>query len=140
MVDRTIALLRKAMPSAINGLVSVEGLNVIKVSVALASIDRLGLALGRVAAAAGALGIKLVRGEKPAIFQCDGETIGFSISEGVRREKHVPTEKSSPSRRRPKSVESETGTPWQLACRSQLVVIARTRMGLSSDRPVGVRA
>jgi len=34
-----------------------------------------------------------VRGEKSASFQCEGETIGFSISEGVRREKHVPTEK-----------------------------------------------
>ncbi len=54
---------------------------------------RLELALGRVAAAAEALGIKLVRGEKSASFQCEGETIGFSISEGVRREKHVPTDK-----------------------------------------------
>jgi hypothetical protein len=35
----------------------------------------------------------LVRGEKSATFQCDGATIGFSISEGVRRERHVPTEK-----------------------------------------------
>ncbi len=93
IVDRTIAQLRKAKPSSINGLVTVEGLNVIKASVAPASIDRLELALGRIAAAAEALGIKLVRGEKSATFQCDGETIGFSISEGVRREKHVPTEK-----------------------------------------------
>jgi len=68
-------------------------LNVITVSVAPASIDRLELALSRIAAAAEALGIKLVRGEKAANFQGDGETIGFSISEGVRREKHVPTEK-----------------------------------------------
>jgi len=93
IVDRTIAQLRKAKPSSINGLVTVEGLNVIKVSVAPASIDRLELALGRIAAAAAAMGIKLVRGEKTAAFTCDGETIGFSISEGVRREKHVPTEK-----------------------------------------------
>jgi len=93
IVDRTIAQLHKAKPSAINGLVTVEGLNVIKASVAPASIDRLELALGRIAAAAEALGIKLVRGEKSASFQCEGETIGFSISEGVRREKHVPTEK-----------------------------------------------
>ncbi|WP_414899737.1 hypothetical protein ACMT1E_08865 [Sphingomonas flavalba] len=93
VVDRTIAQLRKATPSSINGLVTVEGLNVIKVSVAPASIDRLELALGRIVAAAEALGIKLVRGEKSASFQCEGETIGFSISEGVRREKQVPTEK-----------------------------------------------
>ena len=93
IVDRTIAQLRKAKPSATNGLVTVEGLNVIKVSVAPASIDRLEVALGRIAAAAEALGIKLARGEKTAAFICEGETIGFSISEGVRREKHVPTEK-----------------------------------------------
>lgn len=93
IVDRTIAQLRKAKPSSINGLVTVEGLNVIKASVAPASIDRLELALSRIAAAAEALGIKLVRGEKAASFQCEGETIGFSISESVRREKHVPTEK-----------------------------------------------
>ena len=93
IVDRTIAQLRKAKPSSINGLATVEGLNVIKVSVAPASIDRLELALGRIVATAEALGVKLVRGEKSANFQCDGETIDFSISEGVRREKHVPTEK-----------------------------------------------
>lgn len=93
IVDRTIAQLRKAKPSSINGLVTVEGLNVINASVAPASIDRLELALGRIVAAAEALGIKLARGEKSASFQCDGETIGFSLSEGVRREKHVPTEK-----------------------------------------------
>lgn len=93
IVDRTIAQLRKAKPSSINGLVAVEGLNIIKVSIAPASIDRLELALGRIAAAAEAMGIKLVRGEKTAAFTCDGETIGISITEGVRREKHVPTEK-----------------------------------------------
>lgn len=59
----------------------------------LASIDRLELALGRIAAAAEALGMKLVRSVKSASFHCDGETIGFSIREGVRREKHVPPEK-----------------------------------------------
>lgn len=93
IVDRTIAQLRKAKPSSINGLVTIEGLNVIKVSVAPASIDRLELALNRIVAAADALGIKLARGEKTAAFTCDGEVIGFSISEGVRREKHVLTEK-----------------------------------------------
>lgn len=93
IVDRTIAQLRKAKPSSINGVVTVEGLNVIKTSAAPASIDRLELALNRIVAAADALGIQLVRGEKTAVFTCDDETIGFSISEGVRREKHVLTEK-----------------------------------------------
>jgi len=93
IVERTIAQLRKAKPSSINGLVTVEALDVIKVSVAPASIDRLETALSRITTAAEALGIKLVRGEKSAAFQYDGETIAFSISETVRREKHVPTEK-----------------------------------------------
>lgn len=92
IVERTIAQLRKAKPSEINGLVTVEGMNVIKASVAPASIDRLALALNRIAAAGDALGIKLVRGEKIATFVCEEETISFAISEGVRREKHVPTE------------------------------------------------
>lgn len=95
IVDRTIAQLRKAKPSSNNGLVTVEGLNVIKVTVAPASIDRLELALSRIAVATEALGIRLARGEKTAVFTLDGETIGFSISEGVRREKHVPTEKEA---------------------------------------------
>jgi hypothetical protein len=93
IVDRTIAQLRKAKPSPINGIVMVEGLNIIKASVAPASIDRLELTLGRIAAATEAQGIELMRGEKTANFQYDGETISFSISEGVRREKHVATEK-----------------------------------------------
>lgn len=93
IIDRTITQLRKAKTSPIKGLVMVEGLNVIKASVTPASIERLELALGRIAASTEALGIKLVRGEKTANFEYDGETICFSISEGVRREKHVPTEK-----------------------------------------------
>lgn len=57
----------------------------IKVSVAPTSIDRLEVALSRIAAAVEALGIKLVLGEKSASFRCDGETIGLSISEGEIR-------------------------------------------------------
>lgn len=93
IVERTIAQLRKAKPSTTNGLVSVEGLNVIKVSVAPASLDRLTLALNRIAAVTEGLGIKLVRGKASVEFHCHGEAIAFSISETVRREKHVPTDK-----------------------------------------------
>ena len=39
IVDRTITQLRKAKPSSINGLVTVEGLNVVKANIAPASID-----------------------------------------------------------------------------------------------------
>lgn len=93
IVERTIVQLRKAKPSPTNGLVSIDGLNVVKAVVAPASIDRLQLALSRIVAAADALGIKLVRGEKGAAFLCDGEAIGFTISEGTRREPHVLTAK-----------------------------------------------
>jgi hypothetical protein len=93
IVDRTLAQLRKAKPSSVNGLVAAEGQNVIKANISPTSIDRLELALNRIAAAADALGIKLVRGEKSANFIFDGETIAFSVSEAVRREKHVLTEK-----------------------------------------------
>lgn len=93
IVERTIAQLRKAKPSPINGLISIDGLNVVKAVVAPVSIDRLQLALSRIVAAADALGIKLVKGEKGAAFLCDGETIGFTISEGTRREPHVLTAK-----------------------------------------------
>ena len=93
IVDRTIAQLRRAKPSTTNGLVSVESAGVVNVSVAPASIDRVELILLRVAAAAGTLGIELVRGDKSAAFICEGETIAFQITETVKREKHVPTEK-----------------------------------------------
>ena len=91
IVDRTIAQLRRAKPSPANGLTSIDALNVIKAVVAPASIDRLELALNRLVAATEALGIKLVKGEKGAVFSCEGEVIGFSVSEGTRREKHVLT-------------------------------------------------
>lgn len=91
IVDRTIAQLRRAKPSPANGLASIDGLNVIKAVVAPASIDRLELALNRLVAATEALGIKLVKGEKGAVFDCDGEAIDLSVSEGTRREKHVLT-------------------------------------------------
>lgn len=39
------------------------------------------------------LGIKFERGEEGAVFICEGETIGFSVSELTGRKKHVLTEK-----------------------------------------------
>ncbi|WP_188643276.1 hypothetical protein [Tsuneonella deserti] len=93
IVERTAAKLRKAKPNSVTGLVSVEGAGLIKATIAPASVDRFELALGRIVAAADALGIKLVRGDKGAAFECDDETMGFSVTEGTRREKHVPTEK-----------------------------------------------
>jgi hypothetical protein len=93
IVERTVAKLRKAKPDAITGLIAVEGAGLIKAQVAPFSIERLEVALNRIVAAGTALGIELTKSEKGAAFVCDGETIGFSVTESTRREKHVLTEK-----------------------------------------------
>lgn len=93
VVERTVAKLRKAKPSEINGLVSVGGAGLIKAEVAPTSIDRLEQALNRIATACDAIGIKLLRGEGAATFSHDGEVIGFSVTEVVQRQKHEMTEK-----------------------------------------------
>lgn len=93
IVVRTLAKLRKTKPSTENGLASVGGQGLIKVSAAPASIDRVELALNRLAAALEALNIRLEKDEKGVHLICEDEVIGFSISEGVRREKHVLTPK-----------------------------------------------
>ncbi|MDR6790758.1 hypothetical protein J2Y58_004141 [Sphingomonas sp. BE138] len=98
IVERTAGRLRKAKPAGLAGLVSVEGSGLIKCQLAPASIDRFELALNRIAAAATVIGIKLVRGENAATFLCDGEMIGFSVTEAVRREKHIPTDKEKADR------------------------------------------
>ncbi|RYL99966.1 hypothetical protein EWH10_06430 [Sphingobium fuliginis] len=91
LVTRTIAQLRKGKPSSINGLISVEGRDLIKVCVGRASFDRLELALNRIVAAAEGLGIDVATTEKAAAFAYQGELVGFSINEGIRREPHVLT-------------------------------------------------
>lgn len=93
LIERSIAKLRKAKPSGVNGLASVDGAGLIKISASPASVDRIELALKRIAAAGGALGVELTKDDKGVHLSCEGETIGFSISEAVRREKHVLTEK-----------------------------------------------
>ena len=93
IVERTVARLRKAKPAAGTQLASVDQAGLIKVDVALASADRLELVLNRIAAAGAEMGIRIVQAETAAAFECDGETIGFAISEITKREKHVLTEK-----------------------------------------------
>lgn len=93
LIERSIAKLRKAKPSDVNGLASVDGAGLINISASPASIDRIELTLKRVAAAGEALGVKLTKGDKGVQLSCEGETIGFAISEAVRREKHVLTAK-----------------------------------------------
>lgn len=91
IVDRTIAALRKAKPSDI-GLVAVSQDGLIKCEVAPRSVDRLAVILPRIVRAASLQGFQLVGGEGLAHFKSETEVIGFSISELVKREKHVLTD------------------------------------------------
>jgi hypothetical protein len=91
IVDRTIATLRKAKPSDI-GLVTVSQGGLIKCEVAPRSVDRLAVILPRIVRAASLQGFQLVGGEGAAHFKSETEVIGFSISELVKREKHVLTD------------------------------------------------
>lgn len=93
IVERTLAKLRKTKAVAATGLAAVERAGLIKVSVAPESADRLETVLNRIAATGASMGVKIIRTEKAAAFECDGETIGFSVTEMTRREKHALTEK-----------------------------------------------
>jgi hypothetical protein len=91
IVDRTIAKLGKEKPSDI-GLVAVSGGGLIKSEIAPKSVDRLAVILPRIIRAAILQGFQLVAGEGAAHFKSEVEAISFSISELVRREKHVLTD------------------------------------------------
>jgi hypothetical protein len=91
IVDRTIAKLGKEKPSHI-GLIAVSGGGLIKCEVAPRSVDRLADILPRIVQAASLQGFQLVGGEGSAHFKSETEVIGFSISELVKREKHVLTD------------------------------------------------
>ncbi|MGX7873151.1 hypothetical protein ACVDG5_010455 [Mesorhizobium sp. ORM6] len=91
VIERTLAGLRKAKPSDI-GIVTANGPGFIKCEVAAASIDRLAVALPRIVRATSLQGFELVAGEGSAKFRSEMETVGFSITESIRREKHVLTD------------------------------------------------
>lgn len=91
IVVRTIAALRKAKPSDI-GLVIVGQGGLIKCEIAPQSVDRLAVILPRIIRAAALQGFQLVGGEGGAHFKSETEVIGFSISELIKREKHVLTD------------------------------------------------
>lgn len=91
IVDRTIVKLGKGKSSDI-GLVTVGGAGLIKCEVAPKSVDRLAVILPRIVRAASLQGFLLAGGEDAAHFKSETEAIGFSISELIRREKHVLTD------------------------------------------------
>lgn len=91
VIERTLAGLRKAKPSDI-GIVAADRPGLIKCEVASSSIDRLAVALPRIVRAASLQGFELVAVEGLASFKSETETVGFSITETIRREKHVLTD------------------------------------------------
>ncbi|HTV31785.1 MAG TPA: hypothetical protein VME69_01590, partial [Methylocella sp.] len=91
IIDRTVAKLRKTKPSDI-GIVSADGAGLIKCEVASPSIGRLAVILPRVVRAASLQGFELVAGDGSAQFKSETEAIAFSVTETVRREKHVLTD------------------------------------------------
>lgn len=91
VVARTLAKLRKAKPSDI-GIVTAEGTGLVRCEVAATSIDRLSIILPRLVRATSLQGFQLVAEEGPARFRSATEAVSFSITELVRREKHVLTD------------------------------------------------
>ncbi len=91
IVERTLSKLRKAKPLGL-GTVSSGGAGLIKADVAPDSIDRLGLVLNRLAAAAAAQGLELIAKDAAAHFSNGTDTLDFSVSESTDRVKHVATE------------------------------------------------
>jgi hypothetical protein len=90
IVERTLARLCKARPSGL-GTVKVEAAGHIKAEVAPDSVERLGMILNQIVAAATTQGFKLIATGSPARFSNDVDTIDISVSEIVDREKHVLT-------------------------------------------------
>src|SRR5262249_21976071 len=72
-----------------NGIVAAGGAGLIKCEVASPSIDRLTIILPRIAHAVLLQGFELVAGDGSAQFKSETEAIAFSVTETVRREKHV---------------------------------------------------
>jgi hypothetical protein len=120
VVERTIAKLTKGKPS-ITGLVNVEGKSLIHCDVAPESVERLALILSRLASASSRQGFALESGENNAHFANGTETICLSISEEVKREKHVLT-----------SDEEKTQEAWQ---RKRDKEIRSRNWSVSFDRP-----
>ena len=89
-VDRTIAALRKTSPSP-KGLLEVSGPKLVRSAISKASIERAKLVLTRIFSAAALQGFQIEEAAQGVHFAGGGEVISFSISETVKRVKHVPT-------------------------------------------------
>ena len=113
LVERTIGALREARPSEA-GLVATDAPDLVSCSIAPESIDRLATALQRIAAAARHQGFRLQAGGRHAQFSGEDETLDVSISEQVRRIRHVLTakEQAEEDAWRRKRERRRKGNPW----------------------------
>ena len=91
IIERTLAGLKKAKPSDID-IDAADRAGLIKCEVASSSIDRPAICLQRIVRAASLQGFEFVAGEGLAKFKSETETVGFSITEMIKREKHVLTD------------------------------------------------
>jgi hypothetical protein len=90
IIERTIAWMTTAKPSE-RGVIATEGVGLIRCEIGLASIDRVAIALPRIVQAASLQGFQLVADDGFAKFKSDTESVDFSITETVKRQKHVLT-------------------------------------------------
>lgn len=113
IVDRTIAALRAAAPSD-KGLVVSSGADVISCEVAPGSLSRVETVLRRIATAATHQGFVMEAGARGACLVGSGETIGFRLSEEVKRIRHVltPAEQKQEDAWRRKSERRWNSNSW----------------------------
>lgn len=90
IVSRTLAALRKAEKPE-KGLVSVSGRGLIRCSIAPASTDRMGVGLSRIVRAVALQGFQIKEDGDWVGFVSETETLGFSITETVKRVPYVLT-------------------------------------------------
>lgn len=90
IISRSMAKLRNAKPDD-QGLVKLAKNGLIDVEIAPATIDRIELALSRIASAAQAQGFKLSGKQDKAAFTDGTTVIPFQLKETIKRSKHQPT-------------------------------------------------
>ncbi|WP_395459871.1 hypothetical protein ACHMW5_36005 (plasmid) [Azospirillum melinis] len=90
LVDATLAKLAKAKPDA-QGLVSVRGAGVIRVTARPVSVGRVGVVLDELARAAASRGVVLDAREGSARFEVEGETVTVELMEVADKVAHTAT-------------------------------------------------
>ena len=90
IVTQTIKALNRASPDA-RGVVNTDRLDLIACDVFPSSIDRLQTLLNVISAHANRHGFHIKPGKRAACFSNGSVEIGFAVSEGHRRKRHIPS-------------------------------------------------